>query len=191
MSDQVKDSVNESSPTENLHMRTILTAGALVFALAAAGYTAYDRSMKLDRETAITNTERSLAALRSQVRTRAGLGEGPFTDDGWPVAVKESWFVERPIANELLPALPAFSVEVAGEGERMLVHPPKPFVADHERAAFWYNPYLGIVRARVPYQRTDAETLALYNDVNDSELVTLFPQGPADNTRTAHVPDDR
>ena len=41
-------------------------------------------------------------------------------------------------------------------------------------AQFWYNPRHGVIRARVPMAMSDAETLAIYNQVNGSNLQSLF-----------------
>jgi hypothetical protein len=38
---------------------------------------------------------------------------------------------------------------------------------------FWYNPALGVVRARVPRTLSDAEALELYNEVNGTRLQEL------------------
>lgn len=158
-------------------------------ALAAAGFTLHERQSQAMREEAVAATERSLATIRSEVKRRVGLGDGPFSPTGWPSKVNESWFKDRTLENALLPEIQGLRVEVAGADEAMLTHPVKTFVGDHEESAYWYNPYLGIVRARVPYQRTDGETLALYNDVNDCELSSLFPMVGGWSTRTAIVPD--
>lgn len=179
----------EEVPQESPTARRVLATGILLMALAAAGYTLHERQSQASREEAVAATERSLAVIRSEVKRRVGLGDGPFSPAGWPAKVNEAWFGDRVLNNVLLPGIPGLCVEVATEEEAMLTHPPKTFVGDHESSAYWYNPYLGIVRARVPYQRTDGETLALYNDVNDCELTSLFPMLGGGSTRTAIVPD--
>jgi len=180
---------SEELPQETPTARRVLGTGILLMALAAAVYTLHERQQQSIREEAVAATERSLAVIRSEVKRRVGLGDGPFSPSGWPAKVNESWFGDRELGNALLPEITGLSVEVAGEEEAMLTHPAKTFVGEQETSAYWYNPYLGIVRARVPYQRTDGETLALYNNVNDCELSTLFPMIGASNTRTAIVPD--
>jgi hypothetical protein len=47
---------------------------------------------------------------------------------------------------------------------------PEHVTCDGHRAAFWYNPYRGLVRARVERQHTDEATIALYNLVNGTSL---------------------
>jgi hypothetical protein len=44
-------------------------------------------------------------------------------------------------------------------------------------AAFWYNPYQGILRARVPVMISDEESLSVYNRINSSSLTSIFPKG--------------
>ena len=69
----------------------------------------------------------------------------------------------------------------------MLTHPFIRCDVSGAAAEFWYNPYLGIVRARVPYLRSDRETLALYNDVNDCELSSLFTAPPVSDAATMAI----
>jgi len=40
-------------------------------------------------------------------------------------------------------------------------------------AMFWYNPARGVIRARVPRTLSDADAVALYNDVNRTKVVEL------------------
>jgi len=39
--------------------------------------------------------------------------------------------------------------------------------------AYWYNPDNGIVRARVTPQETVSDTLALYNEVNNTAVTAM------------------
>ena len=78
-------------------------------------------------------------------------------------------------------------VEVAPPDEALLMHPFIRCDSSGNAAEFWYNPYLGIVRARVPYLRSDRETLALYNDVNDCELDSLFTAPPISDPATMAI----
>jgi hypothetical protein len=41
-------------------------------------------------------------------------------------------------------------------------------------AAFWYNPYKGILRARVPYDISDERALDLYNRVNGTSVSSIY-----------------
>src|SRR5690606_29054642 len=61
---------------------------------------------------------------------------------------------------------------VAPEGDTH-DHPPDPVLISKEQAGFWYNPALGVFRARVPQQVTAQETLTLYNRVNGTALLSL------------------
>ncbi len=51
--------------------------------------------------------------------------------------------------------------------------PPNPLTTGMGEAGFWYNPAMGVVRARVPQQGTDRLTLELYNRVNGTSLLKL------------------
>jgi hypothetical protein len=46
--------------------------------------------------------------------------------------------------------------------------------ASRMQSRFWYNPYAGVVRARVPQGASDAAALKMYNAVNVSRLRSLF-----------------
>ena len=41
------------------------------------------------------------------------------------------------------------------------------------RGAIWYNPNNGAVRFRVPEQASNAETIAVYNEVNQCDISSL------------------
>lgn len=63
-------------------------------------------------------------------------------------------------------------IDVAPAGD-LRDHPPDPIARTLEQAGFWYNPTLGIFRARVAPQLTDAAEIELYNRLNHSELEDL------------------
>jgi hypothetical protein len=64
-------------------------------------------------------------------------------------------------------------VEVASEEEAGLVHPTVRIALDEKSAAFWYNPYQGVVRARVPVEMTDEAATALYNTINRTNIASI------------------
>ena len=92
-----------------------------------------------------------------------------------PETVDPSWFGENRPFNPLLTAGHPW-VEVAGPREKERQHPRDLIAGDESVASFWYNPFNGVVRARVPHQVSDAQVLELYNTVNDTELTSLFEE---------------
>lgn len=127
--------------------------------------------------------EAALSSLRQMVKRHAGLGDEALTGRGWPVTIQPDWFDSGVPRNPFLAGRAPW-IEIATADEALLTHPPVRTDASGKRAEFWYNPYLGVVRARVPYLRTDEETLALYNEVNDSELPSLFTPPPISDPAT-------
>ncbi|MBX3373275.1 MAG: hypothetical protein KF817_05520 [Phycisphaeraceae bacterium] len=77
-------------------------------------------------------------------------------------------------------------IEIAADTNRSLEHPPRPIATSESDAAFWYNPYRGIVRARVPAALSEPEALDAYNTINGTTVHSLFhlsaPQAVARTT---------
>lgn len=65
-------------------------------------------------------------------------------------------------------------LEVAPAADADLLHPRVRVTIDEGLAAFWYNPFQGVVRARVPVLVSDTDATALYNRVNGTSLSSIF-----------------
>ena len=91
----------------------------------------------------------------------------------YPMTVRPEWFGEDLPRNALLGEAHPW-LEIADAGQRDLRHPLSPIAVDESDAAFWYNPYQGIVRARAPVGLNDDLTLELYNEINGVDLPHLF-----------------
>lgn len=91
----------------------------------------------------------------------------------FPMTIRPEWFGEELPRNALLSKTHPW-LEIADEQERDHRHPPMPIALDESYAAFWYNPYQGIVRARAPGGLNDELTLELYNEVNGVDLKNLL-----------------
>lgn len=131
----------------------------------------------------VNDCESSLSMLRQMIKRHAGLGDERVTGRGWPVTIQPEWFDEGAPRNPFVVGRAPW-IEVASADEALLTHPPVRSDASGKHAEFWYNPYLGIVRARVEYQRSDRETLSLYNEVNDCDLDSLFAPAPISDPAT-------
>lgn len=115
--------------------------------------------------------------LQAEIKARAADAESAINTRGWPRSIEVQWFLtDRPM-NSLLKGDRPW-IEIASELEAYLEHPLHRAATRTEHATFWYNPYNGVVRARVPMQTTDDQTLRLYNLVNGSNLPTLHTIEP-------------
>jgi len=86
--------------------------------------------------------------------------------------IDPAWFPDgRPI-NRLLNDADRPWIDVAPAGDTA-THPPDPVLVRPAQAQFWFNPTTGQVRARVPMQATQSQTLALYRQANRVELDAL------------------
>lgn len=112
-------------------------------------------------------TQRAVRAIISQALYRGTLPDADVTRRGYPWTIEQTWFDEPP-ANLLAHAAGGW-LDVASEDQAQTLHPPQITTADGA-CAFWYNPYRGVVRARVAMQASDQATIELYNLVNGSSL---------------------
>ncbi|MBT8484270.1 MAG: type II secretion system protein [Phycisphaerales bacterium] len=122
-----------------------------------------------DRELARAEVNR----FQQQIYLRAALAS-PDQQDAPPPVIDPSWFQENLPINPLLGTERPW-VEVAAAHDKTRLHPHNLTAGSDEIAAFWYNPANGVVRARVPEGISDSQALALYNEVNDCGLGSLFP----------------
>lgn len=96
---------------------------------------------------------------------------------GYPAVIDPSWFENTPPRNPLLgPDNPW--LEIAGPEQADLLHPMIRQAVDSSFAGLWYNPYQGVVRARVPIMINDEQALAIYNGVNGAQVTSLFDEEP-------------
>lgn len=124
------------------------------------------------REMAVNNTKAAVRVLQAHVDLHAALDRSNIEDVTFPPMIEALWFEEDVPTNQLLDSTSPW-VEVAAEDERGLRHPRNPTTDGGHHAMFWYNPTLGIVRARVPRTLADADAIALYNEVNGTHMNEL------------------
>jgi hypothetical protein len=130
-----------------------------------------EHTARTDRDIARTEVSR----FQAQIHLQTALMTEADAEARPPTTVEPSWFGENRPRNPLLPTSHPW-VEVAGPREKDLLHPPDLIARDVSVASFWYNPFNGIVRARVPHQVSDSRVLELYNTVNDSGLTSVFQE---------------
>lgn len=147
---------------------------ALMLAGVLAGVMYFNRQRD-EHESHIRRTQQAITQIQGQLKVQMALERVEVTDTGWPRTVDPDWFPLDPPRNMLLQDGRAW-LEVAGPEDRLLRHPRSITADGRSLASFWYNPYSGVVRARVPAGTTDVETLALYNRVNRTELLTIVSE---------------
>ena len=120
----------------------------------------------------LVNLSRSaVQSIQSKVRVRATMADVEINAAGFPNEVNPAWFEEGTPSNALAAGRPW--IEIADESEFALRHPRNPTLEGGAGAMFWYNPALGIVRARVPRMLSDADAIATYNEVNGTAIRSL------------------
>ena len=125
------------------------------------------------KEDQITSAREEVRRFQRQITLQAAVAEVELNARGFPTTIDPSWFNGKLPANPLLEVGHPW-VEIAGRDARLLMHPVDLAVDDLSEAQFWYNPYKGILRARVPADISDAKAVKLYNRVNSADLTDLF-----------------
>jgi hypothetical protein len=149
-------------------MRLIVdTMLALLLIGVLGGIIWYQRGQEawLDKVTAV---QEALRAVESKALYYGALGDVDSTRQGYPLRVDTAWFDPLPVnllfADEARPWMDTVTPEEADAFN------PARIIAEGNVSAFWYNPYRGIVRARVPMQLTQGATIKLYNLVNGTSV---------------------
>ena len=149
---------------------------ALMIAGILAGAVVLHRT-KQEMQQKIETTRIEVRRFQRQLMLRVAMAQAGLGIESFPETIDPSWFEDNlpmnPLLNEGHPW-----VEVAAKSERTLTHPIDLTANEMADAKFWYNPYLGLVRARVPADLSDAKALELYNSINETDLVDLFSRSP-------------
>ncbi len=153
-------------------MRWILDAIAVLTLIGLVAAVVMHRRTVAGREELVEQTASELRRLELEIKYRAVTQGTELNELGWPVTVSAGWF-EDPPRNRLVTAGRVW-VEVAGEADANLLHPTVRMTVDDNLAGFWYNPFQGIVRARVPVMVSDSDATALYNRINGTSLASLL-----------------
>ncbi len=104
---------------------------------------------------------------------QAAYDKAPSNSRGWPITIDPAWFGGDVPRNPLVTAQHPW-IEIAPPSDAGLLHPAVRLAVSPALAGLWYNPYQGVVRARVPVMISDAKSVALYNQVNGTTLATIF-----------------
>ena len=157
-------------------MRLIIDSLVLLMILGILAGAVLHFRTKQDTEYKIEQARREVQRFSSQIKLQTAMGISELTPRGFPVTVDPEWFGGDLPTNPLLGRGHPW-LEIARKSHRDLKHPVIKTASDHTIAQFWYNPYLGLLRARVPARSTDVATLKIYNRVNECRLPNLFASG--------------
>ncbi|MEM6459607.1 MAG: hypothetical protein AAF710_09480 [Planctomycetota bacterium] len=148
--------------------------------LGAAGLMVLGRQSGQPDAATAEDVRRSLARLYERASYYGALDKmSSQTRTLWPVVVRPEWFGDEPPTNGLLsgsagtPHGPRPWIDVAPPGDRE-AHPPDPVAVRRDQAQFWYNPNVGVFRARVAPTLREDEALAFYNRLNGVTLTELL-----------------
>lgn len=158
-------------------MRRVVDAIGVVVVLAIAILVVIVEQDRRADTQKITDVCQSVRRFEREVRVRAATDDVVINGRGWPVTIDPAWFAEAIPQNPLLSRDRPW-VEVAPPDQAHRLHPESPVAFDSSVASFWYNPYNGVIRARVPHTLSDKQALELYNRVNGSALASIFAPSP-------------
>lgn len=147
-----------------------------VCALSAAGLIAgvlYFSNQDIRERQVVTGVADELARFRAVLTTHAAARDASVNLRGWPKSIDPTWFGSDPPRNALVtPDRPW--VEIATAEESTFSDPPVRMTINSQLASFWYNPYQGIIKARVPVSINDRRSLDLYNRINGTNLDSIY-----------------
>ena len=113
--------------------------------------------------------QHAVRAIQSQAFYRGAVGDAPVTVNGYSKRMDPAWFEGHTPRNLLVQDEYLPWIEIV-EGKAAELFNPSYILGNGGHAEFWYNPKRGQVRARVPMQMTQEDTLDLYNLVNGTSL---------------------
>jgi len=152
-----------------------LIALLLVGVLASVLFYRWSKKHNLERYRVV---QEALSALSDQAEYQGVLASGDSGVSRFPAVMSPLWFRSGLPMNVAIPGWHPW-MDVAPPGDTS-EHPPDPVITDSGQAGIWYNPNLGIFRARVQEQGSELESLNLYNQLNKTTLQAIHPDpGPA------------
>jgi hypothetical protein len=177
-------------------MRDVVAAIGLV---GVVGGALYVQRAEREEEALFQSAQTDVRRMELEIKFRAATKTTDLNARGWPVTIDPTWFKDSAPVNALLDDDRPW-VEVAGTQQAELLHPPIRMAVDKNLAAFWYNPYQGVIRARVPVMVSDDKATELYNRINGVGMPSIFvresvadrpkpaPVAPADHAAPAPAP---
>lgn len=155
--------------------RWLLDGVAVVAALVLIGGAILFFRTRQEKEALIERASSELRRIELELKYRAAAKLPGLNARGWPATIEEEWFrgpsgiPRNPLVSPERPW-----IDLATKEEEDLDNPILKMTADPRLAGFWYNPHLGVIRARVPVMVSDEESLEVYNRVNGTHLASIF-----------------
>ena len=170
-------------------MRRFTDALILLLVLGFAGAVVHHRRTVAAADTTGDGVKAALTRLYERASYYGALEHSmQATGTPFPLAIEPGWFGQRRPVNTLLGGEHPW-LDVAPPGDDA-AHPPDPVAVRPGQAGFWYNPARGVFRARVSPHLGDAEALALYNELNGTELTELRRDADPARWPLAYVPGE-
>lgn len=159
----------------------------LVAAVGVIIVTSYqaDRDAQAD---AVDSARFALRQVEQALQLHATVHDSALNAHGFPHLIDPAWFDPNDIPRNTLLSTDHPWIEIAGDDQAHLLHPPVRLANSPSVAGFWYNPVLGIVRARVPVQINDKAATDMYNQLNGTRLASIFHVEAAQSFRVIALP---
>jgi len=181
-------------------MRRVVDIVVILAIAAVAGVVVSHRSAEDASLATMADVQQSLDRLYERASYFGAL-DSSLKDSKtlWPVAVLPEWFDESLPSNGLLsgvtkphrtPDGAAASrpwLDIAPPGDEG-AHPPDPVAVRPDQAQFWYNPNIGVFRARVAPHLGHDDAISMYNRLNGLELAELHHDTMVTRTPLAYTP---
>ncbi len=120
--------------------------------------------------TAESSTRDALDRLYERAAYHGALQQSALQGFRFPPVIEPAWFGLELPTNRSTPDQPWIDIAPPGD---MGDHPPDPVVLREGQAGFWYNPNIGLFRARVPLGLGDRDAVERYNRLNDTSVARL------------------
>jgi len=154
-------------------LRRAVDAASILAAIGLmTGLGSYLAGEYRERQT-VRNISADLERFRQVLTFKAASNQAEVNARGWPVTVDPEWFNGDPPRNTMVSSDRPW-LEIATRGEAAFMDPPIRMTIDNSIASFWYNPYQGVVRARVPIVISDHKALQLYNSINRTHIDSIY-----------------
>lgn len=168
-------------------MRIIVNLVALLVAVVAAGVFYFNSAQHSMDEELAREARDVVREVEQTLRLQATKPNAPVNIRGYVTTIDPAWFDAIPRNPLVSPATPW--IEIAPRESADLWHPEVRLAVHPDLAGLWYNPYRGIVRARVPVQVNDERSTQLYNRVNGTRLSSILEPEPATHRSASVVPE--
>ena len=154
-------------------MKFVIDSLVVLMVVGIVGGVFYFARANRQMEHQVDLARNELRRFESELLLQSALEGVALSPRGYPLTVEPEWFGADLPFNPLLGRSYRW-LEIASKSETDKVHPVHLTAANHSVPQFWYNPYSGVVRARVPAGIADATALKLYNRLNGCSLPSLF-----------------